>query len=106
MSTSSRARALSLLLPLTGALLTQACNNGTGTSGPADPQPGETDFTSTTPPNQSVGRGAFDNAAGPTAGGASTGAAGTTGNPMAPPAAAPNGRVADVQEADIYRIDK
>jgi hypothetical protein len=77
------------------AALGQACK---GSSSSSDLQPGETDFTSQGPNQQDRN---FNDAAGaPTAGGA----AGTGGS--APPEAAPSGRVADVQEADIYRIDK
>jgi len=82
-----------VVLSLTTTLL-PACGGG---SGPGDEmKPGQTDFT-TTAPGQSNGLagGAKDNAA-PTAGNAGATA-------MAP--GAPGGRVADVQEADIYRVD-
>jgi hypothetical protein len=78
------------------AALGQACKGGSTAS---DLQPGETDFTSTGPDSQG-GRAAD--------GGVATGGALPPSAPGAvqDSAGAPAGRVADVQEADIYRIDK
>jgi hypothetical protein len=95
-----------LLLAL--AALAPACNGG-ATSAPApDMQPGQTDFTSTGP-GQRAGVTGGRGTSGPqatTAPGAADNAAGTPANPGAAPApSAPMGRVADVQEADIYKID-
>jgi hypothetical protein len=86
-----------LLSLLALATLGQACKDGSSTT---EPRPGETDFTSTSPPGAQNGRGVADAAGNPTGGfGAPP--------PSAPAAeAAPGGRVADVQEADIYRVDK
>ncbi len=96
MSMSRRAQLRSLLLPLALAALGQACSGGT--TMPDEPKPGQTDFTST---DTASGR-----ELGQTAGGAKGGAVPASTNAPAADAAAPGDRVADVQEADIYKIDK
>jgi hypothetical protein len=92
---------LFLMLTLV-VLLQQACSGG---AKPGEPQPGQTDFTTVSPAQQ----GGPGRAAGEAVPGAATGSAGTGGAATADSSAkapgAPGGRVADVQEADIYRID-
>jgi hypothetical protein len=92
-----------LLMLTLAVLLQQAC---TGGATPGEHKPGETDFT-TVAPSQQGAPGRATGAAPPSAG-AATGAAGGNGAadtaaPQAP--GAPGGRIADVQEADIYRVD-
>jgi hypothetical protein len=88
--------ALFLTLGLT--FLAQGCSSGGST--PSDPQPGETDFTTSAPAAGGPNAGGAKNASV----GAAMGAPTTDSVPAAAPGA-PGGRVADVQEADIYRID-
>ncbi|HVX97925.1 MAG TPA: beta-propeller domain-containing protein [Polyangia bacterium] len=76
-----------------------ACSNGSGTT-PADPQPGQTDFTTSSPSSSSN----LPPTAGGAKGGAASGAVDNAG-PQTPTPGAPGGRSADVKEADIYRID-
>jgi hypothetical protein len=89
-----------LVLAVGLTYLAQGCGNG-GTSSPPEPQAGQTDFTTAAPSsNASASKGgAVPGAASTTAGGADNAAVA----PQAP--GAPGGRVADVQEADIYKID-
>ncbi len=98
----NRPRLRSFLL-LALAAIGPACANGNGpNSGPADDRvTGQTDFTTV-----EQGAGA---AQGPRGGLATSGAVGTGAGTAAPAAtdaknAAPAGRVADVQEADIYKL--
>ncbi|HVR63225.1 MAG TPA: beta-propeller domain-containing protein, partial [Polyangia bacterium] len=92
-----------LALPLSTLCVLSACS-GNGTTGrpPGNEMaPGQTDFTTEAPGQSSApgaGAGASDNAAPMAAGGA------TAATPTVAPGA-PGGRVADVQEADIYRMD-
>ncbi|HXI60323.1 MAG TPA: beta-propeller domain-containing protein, partial [Polyangia bacterium] len=90
--TSQTSLAVALAALSLSASLLPACSGGATD----EMKPGQTDFT-TTAPGQSNGLagGAKDSAAGPSA-----------GAPAAQTPGAPGGRVADVQEADIYRVDK
>jgi hypothetical protein len=85
-----------LSLSLSGLSGLSAC----GGSNPGEMTPGQTDFTTVGPASQTGG---------PQSGRASDSTAGA-GAPNAAPApmvpGAPGGRVAEVQEADIYRVDK
>jgi len=86
-----------------------ACGNSHSNPGGSSGEPGATDF-STVEPQSGAARGAESkggvlDTAGPTASGsANVGAGGTIGAavPTTPP---PSGRLADVQEADIYKLD-
>lgn len=96
--------ALGLSLSL---LLVASCHDGASTPGPDDDRvPGQTDFTTIEQGSGAgFGRGGvLDGAGAPTAGG--TGGGGTTGSvPTVPKEGAPAGRVGDVKEADIYKLD-
>ena len=79
------------------AVIVPACGGGAG----GEMIPGQTDFTTTAPANQAGSREggkASDSAAGA--------GPGATPAPAAQAPGAPGGRVAEVQEADIYRVDK
>jgi hypothetical protein len=90
-----------ILAALGLTFLAQGCSQSSAPpSMPNEPQPGQTDFTTSAP-------GANGQAAG---GKNAPGAASVTGggaDMAAPPSTpgAPGGRIADVQEADIYKID-
>ncbi|HEY0708724.1 MAG TPA: beta-propeller domain-containing protein [Polyangia bacterium] len=75
--------------------------------GPGNPmaKPGQTDFTTDEAANAQGGRGAAE---GGLNAGAATGAPPPSAAPMVPTAdsGAPAGRVADVQEGDIYKVDQ
>jgi hypothetical protein len=88
-----------ILLALGLTFLAQGCSKG-GDSGttPTEPQPGQTDFT-TAAPGQTGGPTAAKN------GTAAGGAAPTLDTAAMAAPGAPGGRIADVQEADIYKID-
>ncbi|HVZ74341.1 MAG TPA: beta-propeller domain-containing protein [Polyangia bacterium] len=107
MSSSVDVRSRSLLLFSLAALaLASACSHDVTT--PATMQPGTTDFTSTSPSqsaNTTTAPGAAQDSAGNATGSLPPS---TTVNGAAGPTTpgAPMGRVADVEEADIYKIDQ
>ncbi len=89
-----------LPLALLGAALLSACS-ASDSSNP-DPAIGATEFTTEEPGSTYNGGGESATAGGSSSSSGSNGQAADDGKASVP---APSGRVADVQEADIYRID-
>src|SRR5882724_10837002 len=89
----------SRILAALGMTFALGCSSAGPGPAPNEPQPGQTDFTTAAPAASGPsGGGKLAGAAAPSAAGVTDQAA-----PAAP--GAPGGRIADVQEADIYRID-